>query len=258
MTMFTELFQCLKSTDQWLFLAKMDVKSKYRRTVLGPLWMVIVSFLSIFSFTFMASLLFKLDFVTFAPHVAGGIVAWTFLSMLILESTSLLINNAHLIQNLKVNIFALSLRMFCRSTIIFLHNVVVVLIVFLFIGYPIAFNILFLIPAIIIYAINTVSLSFLFGFFATRFRDFIQIIQSLLGILMFTIPIWWKPSMLGEKEYLVYLSPLYYFVEIIQKPIKGEMPAPFTFMVISIFTLVMAAFASLIYNKFRSRIVFWL
>ena len=68
-------------------------------------------------------------------------------------------------------------------------------------------------------------ISMFFGMLSARFRDFPQIITSLIQVVFYVTPILWQPSQLGSKRYvLVDFNPVYYFIEIVRSPLMGHLP----------------------------------
>jgi ABC-type polysaccharide/polyol phosphate export permease len=257
---FKELIAALKSSDSWLYMGVKDILIKYKRTVLGPFWIVLMSAISILSMTLVGAVVFKIGFRDFAPHVASGIIIWGYLSSLILESCIIFIQNGWLIQNIKTNFVSLVLRMFVRNTLIFLHGFVILLGVFLYFGYN--FNLIIVISiafGLLLYGLNTLGLAFFFGLIGARYRDFSLMMQSLMSILIFTVPIWWKPEMLGDKSYLLDFNPLFHFLNLLRMPLINGSSADFRTYVYTIsITVIVILTGALFFKKYKKNVVFWL
>ena len=255
--MIKDLIKAFKNYDAWIYLAWFDIKTRYRRTVLGPIWMVIVTMISIGCMGVLSSILFKADIATFLPYVACGIISWNYLTIIINESCNLYIVNAYSIQNIKTNLITLCLRMFVRNTLVFLHSLALV---FLILVITNGFNVkhFLLIPALIIIAINALCIGITFGFFSARFRDIVQIIQTILTIMIFITPIMWKKEMLNDHQIIALLNPFTHFIAIIREPLLGNVPSIDNFSAILIITITNVIIASHCYNRFKHRLVFWL
>lgn len=259
--MIGEFFEAVFKWDQWVYLGWHDIKARYRRTTLGPLWLVIVNFITIFCISMLGSILFKIRAADLGPYVAAGMVGWMFISTLVIESCSIFTSNAWMLQNLKINIFTLTLRMFLRNFIIFLHNLGVLLAIFLIIGYDTnILNFLVIIPAILFVILPlTISSSLVIGFLCTRYRDFIQVINAILSLLMIATPIWWKPEMLGaDYRYLADWNPFYHLLTLVRNPLMSKPLDIETMLICFLITIAMTFMAVVIFKSSKNKLVFWL
>lgn len=253
-----DLIAALRNHDTWLYLAWIDIVLRYRRTVLGPFWMVIVSFVSIVCIAVLGSLLFKVKIGDFFPYVACGMISWAYISMLITESCTVFLSQLGLIKNVRVNVLSFCFRMFTRSTIIFAHSLVVIFLILLY-SKIVFWKFFILLPIIaFVFMINAISSAISIGFLSTRYRDVIHIVQTLIGILAFMTPIMWKPEMLGSYSYLAELNPMTHFISIIREPLLGHYPTILSVIVVAACTTCNLLLAGFVYSKFSQRIAFWL
>ncbi len=255
--MIKDLVEALHHRDLWLYLAWQDIVSKYKRTTLGPFWSIAVTLVSISCMSGLGVLLFKVSLVEFLPHVACGMVVWAFLSSLIIDSCTVFISQAHIIQNAKLPVLAFIYRMFIKNLILFAHSFVIVAVVILFLAKPTIYSVL-IVPAIFIFAVNTLSIGIIMGFFAARFRDVVYLIQTILSIVVLITPIMWKKEMLGDYAYIADINPFTHFIALFRDPLLGKFMPYESVLYVGVFTLVGLLFASFLYNRFKNRLVFWL
>ncbi len=255
---FKDAISVIKKHDAWLYIAWVDIKLRYKRTALGPFWMVVVSFISIFCIAGLGSLLFSIKLAEYFPYVACGMVTWSLISALITESCMLYINQQWLIKNIKTSLLNFCFRLFVKNLIIFAHALVVVFCVLFCLGIDFKVTLLLLPLTVIIYMVNAVSIAVCLGFFATRFRDVPQVVQALINILAFMTPIMWKPRMLKEYAYLADLNPLTHYVAIFREPLLGVYPSSLTWSCVIVFTLINLFLTILVYGKYKKQLVFWL
>ncbi len=255
--MLRDLKEALKFQDLWQYLAWNDIAAKYRRTTLGPFWIIMVTFVSIACMAVLGSLLFKVSLREFLPHVACGMVVWGFLNTLILECCTVFTSYNHILQNTKLPVLAFVLRIFVRNTLLFLHSLLIILLIIVF-SIPVTWKILLVIPALFIIGLNTLSFGIILGFFAARYRDIQYIIQTILGISMLITPIMWKKEMLGEYSYLADLNPFTHFIAIFREPMLGNNIGNETILYISAITIISFIFAHILYSRFKTRLIFWL
>ena len=97
------------------------------------------------------------------------------------------------------------------------------------------------------------------GAIATRFRDVPMMVTSVLPVLFFLTPIFWRADQVGgQVRWLVALNPFAVFVDLIRNPLLAQ---PLTHQMIvsavSVITLLFAGYLPL-YLVARRRIVYWL
>jgi ABC-type polysaccharide/polyol phosphate export permease len=255
---FKELYDCIHRHEMWLYLAWLDIKLKYKRTRLGPMWMVLFSFISVVCLALLGSLLFKVRFGDFFPYLASGMLIWTYISAMISEACSLYMAQTNLIKNTNVPLLTFGLRMFAKNTIVFMHSLVLMLFIILFYKIPITVNLLILLPALFLFMVTALSISIIIGFLSTRFRDIQQLIQATLGLLAFMTPIMWKPDMLGDKAFLVNFNPLTHYIAIMRAPLLGQAPTKVNILMSMLITGLLFLLASALFSKYRKRVVHWL
>lgn len=255
---FKELRDVLSRPDVWLYMAWIDIKLRYRRTKLGPLWLVIVSFISIVCIAGLGSLLFRVKFGDFFPYVTCGMVVWQYMSAMIVDSCIVFIAQTGIIKHINVPLLGFAIRMFCRNSIVFFHSLVVVIMVLIYYQTPVTFALFILLPAFFVFFVTAVSLSVILGFVCTRFRDILQLVQALIGILAFLTPIMWESKMLGEHAWLVNFNPLTHYVSIIRDPLLGIYPSKISIVFVAVMTSVCVVISSALFDKYRKRLVHWL
>ena len=73
--------------ELWLQLGWQDIKQRYRRSVLGPLWITIATGVMALALGLLYSVLFKIPVAEFLPHVTVGLIIWNFISGCIKEGS---------------------------------------------------------------------------------------------------------------------------------------------------------------------------
>lgn len=94
-----ELLAIYQQWFVWLTLASQDIKLRYRRSVLGPLWITISMAVTIYSMGFLYGKLFHVELKTYFLYLASGIIGWSYISSLLLESGQVFIESEGYIRN---------------------------------------------------------------------------------------------------------------------------------------------------------------
>lgn len=240
-------------------LGNQDIKLKYRRSTIGPFWITISMAVTIFSMGFLYGHLFKVNLDDYFPYLASGVIAWSFISTLILEGSTAFIDSETYIRNQDSFMCIFMMRLLLKNGVIFLHNMLVFIPIMLIFHMPVSFKLLLIIPGLLFIAINALCWGTLVAIIGTRYRDFQPIVTSLIQVIFFLTPIMWMPSLLPEKfQWIVEYNPFNQFLNLIRAPMMNT--------VIDLQNLLVVLFVSvlgfLLYarflRKYKHRIVFWL
>ena len=245
----------------WLALAWQDIKLRYRRSVIGPLWITLSMAITVYSMGFLYSRLFHMDLDAYFPYLVTGMLAWGLISGLINEGTETYLYSAGLIRQIKIPYTFHIHRMCMRNLIIFAHNFLVMLPIYLFFHhrYHLSSSWLTVFPNMILFYVNACLLTNLISMICARYRDLGQVIKSLLQVLFFLTPVMWEPSVLnGNHKWFVLLNPLYSFVQLIRQPLLGLTLNGVQYGVVFLITLCSAWVNYILFVRYRSRIVYWL
>lgn len=151
------------------------------------------------------------------------------------------------------------MRLILRNAIVFLHNILVFVPIILIFHLGIGYRGFLIIPGLIIIGINAICWGTLIGIVGTRYRDFSQIVNSLVQIVFFLTPIMWMPASLPERlQWVVEFNPFNQFINLIRMPLLNQDVSSFTFLIVGMVTLIGFFSYACFIGKYKHRIVFWL
>jgi ABC-2 type transport system permease protein len=248
----------LSQYQTWMSLGFLEVKQRYRRSILGPWWITISMGIFILAMGVIFSRLFSQNLAEYIPFFTSGFLIWSFISTTINESTDILKSNDGFIKQIKLPYNLYILKFFTRNLIVSAHNFVVYLLVIIYFGFNPGLNVLFVIPGMFILIINMYWISLMIALVSTRFRDMIPIINTCLQILFFVTPISWTPKLLGENSIIIKLNPFVYFLDIVRQPLLGHIPSLLTWSVTSLIAFAGFLLTLKIFSRVRTHIPFWI
>jgi ABC-type polysaccharide/polyol phosphate export permease len=258
---FEDLQQGCKQWPIWLKLAWQDIYLRYRRSVIGPFWITLSMAIMVYSMGFLYAHLWHVPMATYLPYLASGIVAWNFISNLIIESTDVYLLSGSLIRQIKLPYSLYIHRMCMRNVMIFFHNILVMLPIY-FIFYRqihINFSFVFFWVDLCVLYVNVFLFANIVGIVCARYRDLGQVFKSLVQVCFFLTPILWDIQTLPERlQFIASLNPFYVFVELIREPVLGHYPTLANYGVVGVSTLIGVLLNYVLFVKYRSRIVYWL
>jgi ABC-type polysaccharide/polyol phosphate export permease len=250
----------LSRTDLWGRLGWLDVKRRYRRTLLGPFWTSISLTFYVVAVGIVGAGLWHQNIREYLPFLVSGMIAWLLVSCIINESCTLLVTGHALFRNVKFDYSILAYALVWRNLIVFFHNLVVyVIIVGALKPGLIGFTALLAIPGVIFVGANGVWIALLCGMFCLRYRDVTQIVGSIIQIAMLITPIFWPPDSLEgvRRLFFVETNPLYHMVDLVRGPLLGEVPGPVSYVVVLLITAAGWLLTYRVFSHFRKRIAYW-
>jgi ABC-2 type transport system permease protein len=260
---FADLRQGWQQRALWGHLGWQDIKQRYRRSVLGPLWISISMGVIALGLGLLYSLLFQVPLAEFLPHVAVGLLIWNFVSGCILEGSEVFIANEGLIKFLPAPLSLHVYRLVWRQTLFFVHNLVIWAILMIVFPHPLGWSLLLAIPAFALLAVNGGWIAILSGILATRFRDIPPIIGSVVQLVFYLTPIVWSVDFLSnnpavqERARLVELNPVFHFLEILRRPLLGQETVWRYWYVVLAITVAGWAVGLVCMRNYRARVAYW-
>ena len=247
-----------RRTDIWWTLAWFDIVLRYRRSMLGPLWLTLSMGAMIGGMGPLYSSLFDTELSKFFPHLALGIIFWTFFSSMVNDSCNAFISSGNY---LKQGYFPISLfvwRSMSRNLIQFGHQIVLYVPVALWAGVSLKMDALLFVPAFLLLLINAHALGLALGLVCTRYRDVAQIITSVMQMLMFLTPVFWLPESLPDRAQYVLWNPFAQMLDLLRAPLMGGVSDTHNWTGILIWTVVNIIASAWLFSKYRRRVVYWL
>jgi lipopolysaccharide transport system permease protein len=241
-----------------LTLGWLDIKLKYRGSVLGPFWLTISTAVWIAAMGGLYGLLFHIDLHGYLPFLALSLTLWTALSGLVGEACNTFLQSEAMIRSLRMPFFIHTLRVVVRTIISLLHNVPVVVVVFMLYGAMPGRIAWLSLPGFAIWTIDGFAACILLGSLCARFRDIPPIVNSIMQIAFFITPIMWQPQQLGANAWWVPFNPFDSLLEIVRQPLLGFAPTGMEWASATAASVVLCLLTWLLFARIRSRLAFWI
>jgi lipopolysaccharide transport system permease protein len=239
-------------------LGWLDIKLKYRGSMLGPFWLTISTAVMVAAMGGLYGALFHMDLTTYLPFLALSLVMWNALSGLVMDACTTFTQSEGTIRSLRMPYFVHMVRVVVRSVISFLHNVPVILAVFvIFSIWPGAKGLLCL-PGFAIWTIDAFAACMMLGAFCARFRDIPPIVGSIMQIAFFVTPVVWRPEQLGNKGWWLPLNPFDALLEVVRAPLLGTAPPAHVWELACGYSLAFCVLAWVLFARVRGRLAYWM
>ncbi len=238
-------------------LSWLDIKLRYRGSVLGPFWLTLSSALMIGSMGFLYAALFAMNLHEYLPFLALSIVLWNFLSTLVSDACVCFTSAEGMIRAVRMPFMLYGGRVVLRNLLILAHNVVVIVVVDVLLQINPGAVGLLAIPAFALWLLVGLALSMLLGALCARFRDIPPIVGSVMQMAFFVSAIIWRPEQLKTNEYLLAFNPFYTLMEIVRGPLLGTVPSMTVYASALLYSVATFVAAWLMFARVRGRIAFW-
>jgi lipopolysaccharide transport system permease protein len=242
----------------WARLGWFDILSRYRRTTFGPLWIALMTAMTVASIGFVYAALFKLPIREFLPFVCIGIIVWNWISSSLLEAGTAFVAYKSVLLNQALHPTSVVVRVVVRNVIILLHNALVVVALFIVFGRSVSLTTVLVVPGLVAVGLIVLAASVVIAFACTRFRDLNQVLTAVVSLGFLITPVIWTPDVLGDRAYIANLNPVTHLLNLVRLPLLGTEPAAESWYVAATVFVGLAAAACYTVRKYRHQFPFWL
>ena len=212
-TFFSPLNQIVVERRIWSHLGWRDLKSRYVRTIIGPWWSAANLITVVFGMSLAVGLLSNTRTLSEAPRIALVLALWTLISSNLVEAVDLFEGEKGLLLNMEIAEVSLIARMVWRNTLIFAHNIAVIILVFLIAGQDLNTRLLILLPIAFVISAGTLFPAYAFARSIFFLRDLKTILPSVIQLVFFLTPILWIPPSSGPMAVIFAINPAGWVIE---------------------------------------------
>jgi ABC-2 type transport system permease protein len=243
----------------WTYLAVESVKNQYRRTVIGPWWLTIQTAAYVAGLAVLFGTIFHESLRLFVPYVAAGFIGFGLLAGMTRAGSDVFVNNASVIKSTRQPLSMLVLQAVMVEFLQFMHNLVIVALFLAFGLVPVTWMLVLVVPAVALMLLNGVALGLWLGPTVARFRDVGPFVASIMSVMVFFTPIFWRVDTLhpNSRAYLVAWNPFAYLLGIFRDPLLGGPLHLATYVGAGVITFANVILAALIFSRGRSRLPYW-
>lgn len=252
-----DLVQGARQWPQWFTLGNLEIKLRFRRTGLGPVWSSLAFAILVAALAIVYARVLGQGLRGYAPYLALGLLVWTLVSTILQEACDVFGQAAHTLKQLNIPKSAFLYRLLWRNLVLLSFNALVVAVVLVVCRAPLTAGALLALPGLALLAVNLFWIAFLLALAGARFWAVSRGVQAVLPIAMLVTPILWRPTMPALRV-LARANPLYHAIELVRGPLLGRAPPAEIWIaaLLSAIAGVALAFAAL--ARWRGRIAYWL
>lgn len=213
--------------DLLILLISRNIKTRYKRSVLGVAWTMLNPLLTMLVLTLVFSSLFQPTITHYPIYLLAGLLLWNFVAQTTTSAMNGMVWNSGLLKRVYIprSIFAVSavgtglvnlcLALIPLGAVMFLSGVSLTPAIF------------FLPIAVLMATAFTLGLAMLLSTFAVFYADVIDMYQIVLTAWMYLTPIFYPASILPPNvSWIIRLNPMTYLIECFRLPVfLGQFPS---------------------------------
>lgn len=241
MRLLPTLAESLRNPAFWGYSTWLDIIIRYRKSILGLLWILVPPALYVFGMGLFFAQVQGADPWAFMAHLGIGYLLFRLMTMVLVDSTSILPAHSGYILDGHVRLTDFVLRVVIKAAFYLLTSLVVLVPVVLVSpnfdagGLPAAAL------GMLLLMLNMLWMSGVVSLFGARFPDTHEFMGNVFMIGFILTPILWyaKDAPAGTMHgTLMRLNPCYHLIEIVRAPLLGEPLGRFSLAAVAVMAVV--------------------
>ncbi len=202
-------FFCFHRKNLLMNLVMRNFKIKYRGSVLGYLWTLVIPLSQVVVFYFVYQVVLKIPIPNYLAFIVTGIMPWVFFASTVNESLESLVAGQNLLSHVPMPI-----QVFPAATVLtnFFNLLLAFPIIFgvlLWSGITPSFTMILAVPYLVGLFLFTYCLSFILACLFVLFRDVKYIFSIFLNLWMYATPVLYTIDLVPDKfRWIFFVNPL--------------------------------------------------
>jgi ABC-2 type transport system permease protein len=216
-----EFKELLRYRDLLTQLIVRNIKTRYKRSVLGIVWTMLNPLLMMLVLTFVFSEVFKFSVTHYAAYALAGISLWNFFAQTTSGAMSELIWGGSLMKRIYIPRAIFAFTALGTALINLMLSLAPLFLIMIITGVPLRPTI-FLLPApILLTAMFALGVALFLSRIAAYFADVLEMYQILLTMWMYLTPIIYPKEIVPARlKWMLNLNPMYHLIEFFRAPLQ--------------------------------------
>lgn len=240
-----------RQTHVWRQLAMDDIRGRYRRTVLGPFWLVVTQAFWILAIALVFSQIFGQQVGDFMLFVSVGLATWSFILSSVVDAPHLFLRSRNYLEAYAIPFSVHIPRFVLTNLIVYAHHLLIFVACLVLIRNTLSVVSLLALPGLLINITAATGAALLLGTLGIRYRDLHPALQTLMNFAFVLTPVFWDRSHIVKYQFIADFNPFFHFIEIIRRPLLGSAPDALSWVLTS--AIALALVAAGLYSYYRGR-----
>jgi lipopolysaccharide transport system permease protein len=244
-----------------LFIRR-DIVTKYKQTILGPLWFIVQPVLSTLMYLLIFARIANIPTDNVPPVLfyLAGIVIWTYFSICLNNTATTFVNNANIFGKVYFPRLIVPLSIVISNIIQFLIQfglLVAAICFYSFKGFSFTFtsNLLLLPFLILLLALLGLGFGIIISSLTTKYRDLSNLLGFGVQLWMYATPIIYPLSVIPDKyKVFILANPVTAIIIIFKSSLLGTQSVSYGYLLYSsVFTILILIFGIILFNRVESK-----
>jgi ABC-type polysaccharide/polyol phosphate export permease len=243
----------------WRALAWEEVRHRFRRSALGVFWIML-------SFALMVTILVIVfgrnspgyTLLEYVAYLATGLLVWNLISTTVSRGCALFSSADGWVKGSSAPFSVLAYKLVAFAVIELAMTAILVMPFIILTGGPNALQACLCLLAFLLLLIMALFCALLFGCVGAWSSDFQQLVPAIMRVGFFATPVFWTFDMRdGMRATLAALNPFTHLIEIVRRPLMGEMPSEANWVVALSLSLILAVCCVIGFRFAQPRLSAW-
>lgn len=236
-----DLSEIVQHRDLLRFLVLRDIKVRYRQTLLGVAWAILLPLLTMamMSLVFGRMLGIASDGVPYMLFCFTGLVLWTYFSQAVAAASASVTSHVQLIEKVYFPRLLIPLAATLSGLVNLGVSLVLLLLMLLAFGFVPGPAALLCLPVIALTILLALGIGAALAAMSVRFRDVSHLVPFLLQLWLFASPVIYSSAAIGERWRMLFaLNPMTGLIETFRWALLGTQTNPFPLLAISTVSVI--------------------
>lgn len=232
-------------------LISRDIKTKYRKSILGVFWTILNPLFMMIVLSVVFSNLFKFDIEYFPVYLLSGQLVFNFFSEATTNAMGAIIMNGPLIKKIYVPKYMFVLSRIFSSAINLMASFTALIFVMLAMRVELHYTVLLVPIPLVFIILFSLGVGMMLSAIAVKFRDVVHLYSVFITALMYLTPVIYPMSILpGWLEKIVVLNPITNILIMFRDVmINNSIPSVMSILLATVETLVVLAVGLYVFYK---------
>ena len=212
--------------DLLRLLVVTNIKSRYRRSILGVAWTLLSPLLTMIVMTIAFSAIFKFSIPNYPVYVLAGLVFFGFFQESTTQSMTSLVWGSALLKKVYIPATVFPVSAVGTSLVNLSLSLIPLLLIMVVLGQPPSWALLFVPVAMILVAIFSLGVGLIMSSVAVFFPDVVEMWGVIVRALFYLTPVMYPEEIVPERfNWIFQFNPLYHLILCWREPIyRGCLP----------------------------------
>jgi len=242
--------------DLLIEITKREIKARYKQSILGYAWVIVVPLLNITVLTLVFSYFVRIPTgnIPYPVFLFTGLIPWTFTANSLISSTSSLVGNSSLITKIYLPTEVFPISTVLTKFIDFFLTVLIGVVLVLIFGIKLHPLLIYLPLIFVVQFLLTLGVSFFLSALNVFYRDIENVMGVMVTIWMYLSPVLYPQELIPTSLLPIYnLNPMASILGAYRNTILYGVPPAWPSFIYSMTVSLLIFIAGLLFFKHRSR-----